>query len=359
MDEGTGGSADGVRVGRGRGVADGGVRLSMWDFGQCDTKRCTGRRLQRFGYLDSLRPGQAYQGIVMSPDGIDAVSFADRATIERSGLAVIDCSWNRVGETPMQRCRGVHRLLPFLLAANPVNYGRPLKLSCAEALAAALYIVRLPREAEQVLSEFSWGPEFLRLNRDALDAYAAAEDSDGVVEAQARHLLRMRDAALVRRAGHGGAETAADDDAARAGSEAPRAPEPSDAAAAASAPTEPAEPAPPHAADVRLEGRSGDATFSLPAEAAQRWFSSDAPHAPPEARIQALIAAAWTSPDPDRAAEASADAAAAADAADALRRDAPPSALQLADALSHAGPLLPADDEDDRDDDDAMEGLAE
>ncbi|TMW58340.1 hypothetical protein Poli38472_011928 [Pythium oligandrum] len=165
------------------------VTLRMWDFQQCDSKRCTGRKMCRLGYVKSMKPGQPFRGIVLSPAGEQAVSPADLEIVTSLGISVIDCSWAKVQELPYKQLRsGYHRLLPFLVAANSVNYGRPHKLTCAEAIAATLYIVGMKDEAVQVLEEFQWGMEFLKINFECLEAYAACETSADVVEAQNAYL---------------------------------------------------------------------------------------------------------------------------------------------------------------------------
>eukprot|EP00429_Kryptoperidinium_foliaceum_P057362 CAMPEP_0176084250 /NCGR_PEP_ID=MMETSP0120_2-20121206/42160_1 /TAXON_ID=160619 /ORGANISM="Kryptoperidinium foliaceum, Strain CCMP 1326" /LENGTH=193 /DNA_ID=CAMNT_0017418053 /DNA_START=29 /DNA_END=606 /DNA_ORIENTATION=+ len=120
------------------------------------------------------------------------VSAADRELVLSNGIAGVNCSWNRLDEIPWDRLRrcGQHRTLPFLIAANTVNYGRPWKLNTAEAIAATLAIVGLREQAEELLQPFSWGSEFLRLNEEMLDGYAAQSSSVGVREWQEDYLAR-------------------------------------------------------------------------------------------------------------------------------------------------------------------------
>ena len=80
------------------------------------------------------------------------------------------------------------RALPYLVAANPVNFGKPFKLSTVEALAAALFIIGEPARAEEILGKFSWGHVFLELNREPLSEYASARDSTEVVNIQREYL---------------------------------------------------------------------------------------------------------------------------------------------------------------------------
>lgn len=86
---------------------------------------------------------------------------------------------------------GHHRLLPFLVAANTVNYGKPSKLSCAEAAAATLYICGFVDAAKAVLDEFGWGREFLKLNDELLELYRNCADADEVVKRQNEWLEKV------------------------------------------------------------------------------------------------------------------------------------------------------------------------
>lgn len=163
--------------------------VSMWDLNHCDPKKCSGRKLLRHNLIKNLKLGQRFQGLVLSPVGTQCVNPNDRDIIEKFGLAVIDCSWAKIDETPFQRMKSPHpRLLPFLVAANPINYGKPYQLSCVEALAAAMYITGHKKEANFYLSKFSWGHSFLELNSEALEMYSKCTDSKSVIEAQNKYL---------------------------------------------------------------------------------------------------------------------------------------------------------------------------
>ena len=74
--------------------------------------------------------------------------------------------------------------MPYLIAANPVNFGKPFRLSCVEALAAALIITGFLEEADAILQKFKWGPTFIDLNKDFLEAYLDCENSDEIIEAE-------------------------------------------------------------------------------------------------------------------------------------------------------------------------------
>ena len=166
---------------------DGSLRLGMWDFGQCDPKKCSGRRLVRQGLIQEFRVGEKFRGIVLTPAAKQTLSPADKEIMRASGLAVVDCSWARLEDVPFDKLpSNANRLLPFLVAANPVNYGKPWKLNCAEALIAGLYICGF--EVETLCQAVAYGETFIELNRERLDAYRKCADATQVQEAQ-EHLM--------------------------------------------------------------------------------------------------------------------------------------------------------------------------
>ncbi|PIO68979.1 putative metal-binding domain in RNase L inhibitor, RLI [Teladorsagia circumcincta] len=167
-------------------------KLAMYDFNQCDPKRCSGRKLLRAGLINEVRLGSRFPGLVLSPTGKTTLAPSDRDFIDHYGLGVVDCSWKEVERTPLHKVKAPeHRLLPYLVAANSVNYGRPCHLTCAEALAAGLYIIGHVRAADELMKQFTWGPHFIDLNRELLDSYASCTTHEEVIQKQTDYLNRL------------------------------------------------------------------------------------------------------------------------------------------------------------------------
>lgn len=151
---------------------------------------------------------QPFKGIVLSPYGEKAVSKEDKVIIpikyslifqeivEKSGIAVIDCSWAKLDEVPFKQLHksGHHRLLPFLTAANSVNYGKPLKLTCAESIAATLMLTGFFDYGLEVMNQFVWGNAFITINKELFDKYQLCNTSAEIVKVQNDYIKEAEEA---------------------------------------------------------------------------------------------------------------------------------------------------------------------
>jgi len=170
------------------------MRLIVYNARECDPKRCTAMRLHRTGNIEmTYSPVELPTGaILLDPFAEQALSMEDAEVVGQRGLVALDCSWKQIEQISRLRTRMLSRALPYLVAANPTHYGRPTTLSTAEALAAALFILGERNRARGILSIFKWGPTFLELNHEPLEAYANARDSTEVVALQRQFMPSAR-----------------------------------------------------------------------------------------------------------------------------------------------------------------------
>ena len=163
---------------------------AIW-LAQDDPKKNTAVRLSRRGDLKLHEKFNQLprRGIILEPLCGKVLGPEDHALLVNEGGALVglDCSWAHIEESVsevMRKTKLQGRMLPLLLAANPVNWGKPGKMTTAEALAASLYLVGKEEQARKLLSAFRWGEQFFILNKEPLDAYREAKTSSELVDLQ-------------------------------------------------------------------------------------------------------------------------------------------------------------------------------
>jgi len=163
---------------------------AIW-LAQDDPKKNTAVKLSRRNqiYLHKDFRKLPKKGIILEPlcGKVFGPEDHDLLTQNHGAIVGLDCSWNQIEDsvsTVMSKTRLQPRMLPLLLAANPVNWGKPSKLTTAEAIAATLYLVGSKDTARNLLSAFSWGEQFFILNKEPLDAYSMASSSKELVDLQ-------------------------------------------------------------------------------------------------------------------------------------------------------------------------------
>ena len=168
------------------------IPVIVYDKNQCDPKKCTAKRMLKFGLAKEAKTLRNIPSgsIVLSPFADKALSPADMK-YARNGLVVMDLTWTNIDEFP-RLSRTQDRALPYLLASNPINWGRPMELNSAEAVFASLIILGQKEQADSFMGRFNWAPEFVRLNGELLDAYSRASDSTEVVRIQNEYVNSIK-----------------------------------------------------------------------------------------------------------------------------------------------------------------------
>ncbi|WP_319377827.1 DUF367 family protein [uncultured Methanocorpusculum sp.] len=163
------------------------ISLIAYRDNSCDPKKCTVKKLQKFGMINVVNKitHVPKTTLLLDPTAEYVISPPDRKWV--TSITALDCSWIVLDTTNLNPWKN-RRALPYLVAANPVNFGKPFTLTSVEAIAAALVILGEREQAETILKKFNWGLNFLKLNEEPLEEYANAKNSEEVLKIQSEYI---------------------------------------------------------------------------------------------------------------------------------------------------------------------------
>ena len=166
------------------------IPLHVIHLSQDDPQKCTSRKMARHG-LTELHHDIRHtprRGILLNPLSGRILGPDDAGEFSRGGCLVgLDCSWKQLDDSVQflkNKTRLIGRTLPIVLAANPISWGKPGRLSNVEAFATSLFVLGHFKQARQVLRPFKFGEQFFTLNKEPLEAYSGAETNQQLADLQ-------------------------------------------------------------------------------------------------------------------------------------------------------------------------------
>ncbi len=165
-------------------------KLFIYHANQCNPKKCTSLKMAKMGKAILLKNPYKVpkNSIILNPFSEKAISPEDRKIVEKFGITALDCSWKEA-ELIFKKFKFKNqRALPYLIACNPVNYGKPCMLSTLEAFIAALYITNFKEEALNLTGCFKWAETFINVNYELLERYSQAKNSTDIIKIQEEYL---------------------------------------------------------------------------------------------------------------------------------------------------------------------------
>jgi len=128
------------------------------------------------------------RGILLNPHAGQLQGPEDNRLLNQGGsIVALDCSWKAIESALDKVSRHSMlegRTLPVLLAANPVSWGKPGRLTTAEALCASVIISGRWEQGRRIIAPFPFGGEFLSLNASPLEAYCNARSNADLADMQ-------------------------------------------------------------------------------------------------------------------------------------------------------------------------------